>query len=156
VSAVTFVGWLLAGGGADAALTAAVAVLIVACPCALGLATPTALLVGTRRAATLGIVLRGPPVLEGPRRRATRPLDKPGPGTTGEMVVTAVVPAGTTEAELLRTAAAVEAAAEHPVARAIHSAGTATATPLPPVTDFVARPGLGARGTVEGRAVLVG
>ena len=154
VAVATFAGWLLAGQGAGAAFTAAVAVLIVACPCALGLATPTALLVGTGRGASLGIVIRGPQILEATRRIDTIVLDKTGTVTTGAMSVTAVDPASGTQAdELLRYAGAVESAAEHPVARAIAAAAGPS---LPPVTDFAALPGLGARGTVDGETVLIG
>jgi Cu+-exporting ATPase len=146
--------WLLAGAGSSFAITAAVAVLIIACPCALGLATPTALLVGTGRGAQLGILIKGPEVLESTRRVDTVVLDKTGTVTTGRMTLVETAPAGgfTTE-QLLRYAAAVEHASEHPIARAIVAAGPAG---LPPVTEFQSLPGLGAQGTVEGRKVLVG
>jgi Cu+-exporting ATPase len=147
--------WLAIGAGAGMAITAAVAVLIIACPCALGLATPTALLVGTGRGAQLGILIKGPEVLESTRRVDTAVLDKTGTLTTGRMAVVETAPAaGITAAELLRYAAAVEHASEHPVARAIVMA--AGAAELPPVTGFENLPGLGAKGTVEGREVLVG
>ena len=134
-------------------LSAAVAVLIVACPCALGLATPTALLVGTGRGAQLGILVRGPEVLEATRRIDTVVLDKTGTVTTGTMSVTAVRPAPGQDAdELLRYAAAVEQASEHPVGRAI----AASRGDLPPVARFQAMPGLGARGVVDGHEVMVG
>jgi Cu+-exporting ATPase len=145
LAALTFLAWL--PFGAARAVTTAVAVLIVACPCALGLATPTALLVGTGRGAQLGIVVRGPEVLEATRRADTIVLDKTGTVTTGTMTVLDGDP------EVIKKAAAVEYAAEHPIARAIAAAGP---QPPPPVTDFVALPGLGARGTVEGHDVLVG
>ena len=115
--------WLLAGDGANAAFTAAVAVLIIACPCALGLATPTALMVGTGRGAQLGILIKGPEALEQTRRVDTVVLDKTGTVTTGHMVVGAVVPAAGTDAdEVLRLAGALEYASEHPIARAISAA----------------------------------
>jgi Cu+-exporting ATPase len=146
--------WLATGAGSNAALTAAVAVLIVACPCALGLATPTALLVGTGRGAQLGILIRGPEVLESTRRVDTVVLDKTGTVTTGQMAVVGNAPAGgVTAEELLRLAAAVEHASEHPVAKAIVAAAAA---PPPAVTGFQSLPGLGAEGTVDGRRVLVG
>jgi Cu+-exporting ATPase len=155
LSVVTFAVWIGTGAGSAAALTAAVAVLIVACPCALGLATPTALLVGTGRGAQLGILVRGPEVLEATRRIDTVLLDKTGTVTTGAMAVTEVLPGpGVERGELVRVAAAVEHGSEHPIARAI-VAGARTAA-LPPVEDFVALPGLGASGRVEGRAVIVG
>lgn len=151
----TLIGWLLAGGSATDAMTAAVAVLIVACPCALGLATPTALLVGTGRGAQLGVLLRGPEVLESTRRIDTVVLDKTGTVTRGELRLLAVTAAaGTSEGDVRRRAAAVESASEHPIARAL-----ATAVPsaeLAPVDDFVALPGLGAEGAVDGEHVLIG
>jgi Cu+-exporting ATPase len=155
VAVATFAGWLLAGAGTSIALTSAVAVLIVACPCALGLATPMALLVGTGRGASLGIVIRGPRILEATRRVDTIVLDKTGTVTTGEMTVTEVRPAAEDGADVLRLAAAVESAAEHPVARAIAAAGLAVG-PLPSVVEFAALPGLGARGRVEAHDVLIG
>ncbi|MFG2047455.1 heavy metal translocating P-type ATPase [Micromonospora sp. NPDC048935] len=148
--------WLGTGAGPTAAFTAAVAVLIIACPCALGLATPTALLVGTGRGAQLGVLIRGPEVLESTRRVDTVVLDKTGTVTTGRMTLVDVLPAsGTDRAELLRLAGAVEAASEHPIARAV-AAGAAEAGALPPVTGFGNLEGLGVTGTVDGRAVLVG
>jgi Cu+-exporting ATPase len=147
--------WLVAGAGTGVAITAAVAVLIIACPCALGLATPTALLVGTGRGAQLGILIKGPEVLESTRRVDTAVLDKTGTVTTGRMAVVDTLPAaGVTAARLLRYAAAVEHASEHPVARAVVTA--AGAAGLPPVTGFENLPGLGAKGIVDGREVLVG
>ncbi|MEW2426639.1 heavy metal translocating P-type ATPase [Micromonospora sp. NPDC047644] len=148
--------WLGTGAGPTAAFTAAVAVLIIACPCALGLATPTALLVGTGRGAQLGVLIKGPEVLESTRRVDTVVLDKTGTVTTGRMTVLDVVPAsGVDRAELLRLAGAVEAASEHPIARAVAVAAT-EAGALPPVTAFGNLEGLGVSGTVDGRAVLVG
>ena len=148
--------WLGAGGGAGAAFTAAVAVLIVACPCALGLATPTALLVGTGRGAQLGILIKGPEVLESTRRVDTIVLDKTGTVTTGAMTVQAVVAAeGEDAAEVLRLAGALEHASEHPIARAIATAA-ADASPLAGVEDFASLEGLGVQGVVDGHAVTVG
>jgi Cu+-exporting ATPase len=154
LSLATLAGWLLAGADWAMALSAAVAVLIVACPCALGLATPTALLVGTGRGAQLGILIRGPEVLESTRRVDTVVLDKTGTVTTGRMSLVDVVPAtGTTREEVLRLTAAVESASEHPVARAVVDAWQG---PLPTVEDFVNREGRGVEGGVEGRHVVVG
>jgi Cu+-exporting ATPase len=148
--------WLGAGGGPTAAFTAAVAVLIIACPCALGLATPTALLVGTGRGAQLGVLIKGPEVLESTRRVDTVVLDKTGTVTTGRMTLVDVLPAAGEDAdELLRLAGALEAASEHPIARAI-AAGAAEAGPLAPVDDFANAEGLGVTGTVDGRTVTVG
>ena len=142
--------------GASAAFTAAVAVLIIACPCALGLATPTALMVGTGRGAQLGILIRGPEVLEQTRRVGTIVLDKTGTVTEGRMELAEVVPLnGATRAEVLRLAGAVEAASEHPVARAI-AAAAAEVGALPPVEGFRNVPGVGVRGVVEGHDVEVG
>ena len=153
----TLAAWLLAGEDAAAAVSAAVAVLIIACPCALGLATPTALLVGTGRGAQLGILIRGPEVLEDTRRVDTVVLDKTGTVTTGRMSVAAVVTAGGADAALaLRVAGALEDASEHPIGRAIAVAARDGGAPLPPVTDFTALAGLGVRGRVEGRDVLAG
>ncbi|OYN96179.1 heavy metal translocating P-type ATPase [Enemella evansiae] len=168
LSLITLVTWLLLGAGAAFAFTAAVAVLIIACPCALGLATPTALLVGTGRGAQLGIVIKGPEVLEDTRRVDTVVLDKTGTVTTGAMSVAGVRPvAGVDEAEVLRLAAAVEDNSEHPIARAIvggfdslalaqPTEGLALTQPTVGVTDFINRPGLGAEATVEGRRIKVG
>ncbi len=155
--AVGTVGWWVGtGAGWTAAFTAAVAVLIIACPCALGLATPTALLVGTGRGAQLGILIKGPEVLESTRRVDTVVLDKTGTVTTGRMELADAVPApGTSRADLLRLAGAVEAASEHPIAQAVARAAADHGT-LPPVDDFANQEGLGVRGTVEGRAVHVG
>ncbi|TDC73043.1 copper-translocating P-type ATPase [Micromonospora sp. KC606] len=148
--------WLGTGAGAAAAFTAAVAVLIIACPCALGLATPTALLVGTGRGAQLGILIKGPEVLESTRQVDTVLLDKTGTVTTGRMSLVDVLPAaGVDRAELLRLAGALEAGSEHPIARAV-AAGAAEAGALPPVTNFANTEGLGVTGTVDGREVVVG
>ncbi|GAU65400.1 putative copper-transporting ATPase CopA [Streptomyces sp. NBRC 110611] len=150
--------WLVAGAGAVAAFTAAVAVLIIACPCALGLATPTALMVGTGRGAQLGILLKGPEVLESTRKADTIVLDKTGTVTTGVMTLTDVhLAEGADEAEVLRLAGALEHASEHPVARAIATgAASRTGAALPTPEDFANVPGLGVQGVVEGHAVLVG
>jgi Cu+-exporting ATPase len=153
--------WLGTGGGLSAAFTAAVAVLIIACPCALGLATPTALLVGTGRGAQLGILIRGPEVLESTRSVDTVVLDKTGTVTTGRMTLREVVPAaGEDASQVLRLAGALEDASEHPVARAIADAARARHGALPTVVDFASVEGLGVRGVVldgeESRAVVVG
>ncbi|MGW2417166.1 heavy metal translocating P-type ATPase [Streptomyces tubercidicus] len=149
--------WLGTGHGAVTAFTAAVAVLIIACPCALGLATPTALMVGTGRGAQLGILLKGPEVLESTRRVDTVVLDKTGTVTTGAMTLTGVhLAGGETEPEVLRLAGALEHASEHPVARAVATGAESRGATLPAVTDFVNVPGLGVRGTVDGHAVLAG
>jgi len=149
--------WL--GNGADAsfAFTAAVAVLIIACPCALGLATPTALLVGTGRGAQLGLLIKGPEVLESTRRIDTVVLDKTGTVTSGEMAVVAVHAApGEDEAEVLRLAGAVEDASEHPIAQAIAARARQEFVLLPAVDEFASEAGVGVRGVVENRAVVVG
>jgi P-type Cu+ transporter len=157
VSLATLVGWLAVGGGAADAFTAAVAVLIIACPCALGLATPTALMVGTGRGAQLGVLIRGPEVLEQTRRVTTILLDKTGTVTEGRMRLVDVVPTdGATRVEVLRLAGALEDGSEHPIARAVAAAARAEVGALPPVHEFEARPGLGAAGRVEGHAVEVG
>ncbi|MFJ9694973.1 heavy metal translocating P-type ATPase [Kitasatospora sp. NPDC101183] len=148
--------WLGTGEGWTAAFTAAVAVLIIACPCALGLATPTALMVGTGRGAQLGILIKGPEVLESTRKVDTIVLDKTGTVTTGQMTLLAVHTAeGVTEAEALRLAGALEHASEHPIARAIASAA-AKAGELPAVEGFENVPGLGVQGVVDGHAVVAG
>ncbi|MEU4119599.1 heavy metal translocating P-type ATPase [Kitasatospora sp. NPDC028055] len=148
--------WLGTGEGWTAAFTAAVAVLIIACPCALGLATPTALLVGTGRGAQLGVLIKGPEVLESTRKVDTIVLDKTGTVTTGRMTLLAVhTAAGVTEAEVLRLAGALEHASEHPIARAIATAA-AKAGELPAVEGFENVPGLGVQGVVDGHAVLAG
>jgi P-type Cu+ transporter len=153
LSLLTLAGWLLVGGSAESAFTAAVAVLIIACPCALGLATPTALLVGTGRGAQLGILIKGPQVLESTRRVDTVVLDKTGTVTSGQMAVVAVHPAA--EPELLTWAGALESGSEHPIARAV-AALAAESGPLPAVSEFVNHGGKGVAGVVEGRAVAVG
>ena len=149
--------WLGTGSSASAAFTAAVAVLIIACPCALGLATPTALLVGTGRGAQLGILIKGPEVLESTRRVDTVVLDKTGTVTTGRMsLVDVVVADGVAPERLLRLAGALEDASEHPIARAVAEAARDRVGTLPPVTGFAAVEGLGVRGTVDGHEVAVG
>ncbi|MFC5804148.1 heavy metal translocating P-type ATPase [Streptomyces formicae] len=149
--------WLLVTGDTTAAFTAAVAVLIIACPCALGLATPTALMVGTGRGAQLGILIKGPEVLESTRKVDTVVLDKTGTVTTGRMRLQDVYVTGSTsEEELLRLAGALEHASEHPVARAVADGAAARVGALPAPEAFENVPGLGVRGTVEGRTVLVG
>ena len=150
----TLAGWLIAGGSVAHAFTAAVAVLIIACPCALGLATPTALLVGTGRGAQLGLLIKGPEVLESTKRVDTIVLDKTGTVTTGQMSLVSIHPAaGTSSSEVIDFAAAVEHLAEHPIARAISAAAD---SPLLAATDFRSLPGLGVSGSVEGHAVVVG
>lgn len=157
ISAATFGGWLGGTGDTVAAFTAAVAVLIIACPCALGLATPTALMVGTGRGAQLGILIKGPEVLESTRRVDTVVLDKTGTVTTGRMTLHEVYAVGgTAEDELLRLAGAVEHASEHPVARAVAAGAERRVGRLPDVAAFVSVPGRGVRGRVEGREVAVG
>ena len=148
--------WLGAGAPVGQAVTVAVAVLVIACPCALGLATPTALLVGTGRGAQLGILIKGPEVLEQTRRVDTVVLDKTGTVTTGRMqLVRVVTDGGTDEAEVLRLVGAVEDASEHPVARAVAAAARERGA-LPPVEGFASTGGLGVQGVVDGRAVVVG
>ncbi|MET9425231.1 heavy metal translocating P-type ATPase [Streptomyces sp. NPDC006540] len=158
IAAATLGGWLGATGDTTAAFTAAVAVLIIACPCALGLATPTALMVGTGRGAQLGILIKGPEVLESTRRVDTVVLDKTGTVTTGRMTLQGVHPAETADTtELLRLAGALEQASEHPVARAVaEGAAERVQGRLPAAEEFVNVPGLGVRGVVEGHEVLVG
>ena len=158
VSLLTLAGWLVfSGSGTAASFTAAVAVVVIACPCALGLATPTALMVGTGRGAQLGIVIKGPEVLEQTRKVTTVVLDKTGTLTEGKMRVTALVPAsGVGEEELLRLAAAVEDASEHPIARAVAEEGRSRLGGLPPAENFNNRAGLGVEAVVEGHAVVVG
>jgi len=151
IALLTLVAWSFVDPGV--AFPAAVAVLVIACPCALGLATPTALMVGTGRGAQLGIVIRGPEVLEQTRRADTVVLDKTGTVTTGRMTLVGVVPAsGETADDVLRRAAAVEAASEHPIGRSI----VAAAPDVPAVTDFGIDAGLGVHGVVEGHDVVVG
>ena len=154
LSLLTLAGWLLTGHSATAAFTAAVAVLIIACPCALGLATPTALLVGTGRAAQLGIVIKGPQILESTRRIDTFVLDKTGTITTGRMALIEVIPLGMhAPHEVLRLAGALEAASEHPVGRAI---AMGAGESLPPVEGFASVRSLGVSGVVEGHSVAAG
>jgi len=157
LSLVTLAGWLLAGGGAALAFTAAVATLIIACPCALGLATPTALLVGTGRGAQLGILIKGPQVLESTRRVDTIVLDKTGTVTTGRMTLSTVEPYQCIDKdELLLMAGAAESGSEHPIARAIAAGAVARVGALPPVSDFLSEQGFGVQATVAGRQVVVG
>jgi Cu+-exporting ATPase len=157
LSVATLAGWLLLAGDVSAAFTAAVAVLIIACPCALGLATPTALMVGTGRGAQLGIVIKGPEVLEQTRRVSTVVVDKTGTVTEGRMTLVDVVPTnGATRADVLRLAGAVEDASEHPIAQAVASAARRELGALPSVEDFESRPGRGVSGRVEGHVVEVG
>ncbi|MER5601089.1 heavy metal translocating P-type ATPase [Streptomyces sp. NPDC002265] len=157
LAAATFGGWFLATGEPAAAFTAAVAVLIIACPCALGLATPTALLVGTGRGAQLGILIKGPEVLESTRRVDTVVLDKTGTVTTGRMTLQEVYVAdGADERQVLRLAGALEHASEHPVARAVAAGAEERTGALPAVERFENVPGRGVRGWVEGHEVAVG
>ncbi|WP_327594910.1 heavy metal translocating P-type ATPase [Streptomyces chartreusis] len=157
LAVATFGAWLGLTDDAVAAFTAAVAVLIIACPCALGLATPTALMVGTGRGAQLGILIKGPEVLESTRRVNTVVLDKTGTVTTGRMTLQKVYVAdGTDEEQVLRLAGAVEHASEHPVARAVAAGAEERVGRLPQVEEFRNIPGRGVRGRVEGRDVAVG
>jgi P-type Cu+ transporter len=149
--------WLAIGSPVGTAFAAAVAVLIIACPCALGLATPTALLVGTGRGAQLGILIKGPEVLESTRRVDTVLLDKTGTVTTGAMTLIEVLPAtGEHPDEVLGRAAAVEDASEHPIASAIAAGGRARLGQLPAVTGFRSTQGLGVQGEIDGALILVG
>jgi P-type Cu+ transporter len=157
LSLLTLTGWLVLSGDAGAAFTAAVAVLIIACPCALGLATPTALLVGTGRGAQLGILIKGPEVLERTRQATAIVLDKTGTVTEGRMALDDVTSLnGATRSDVLRLAGAVEAASEHPIAQAIVRAARVELGALPSVRDFRNEPGIGVRGVVEGHEVAVG
>ncbi|MEU5494206.1 heavy metal translocating P-type ATPase [Streptomyces griseofuscus] len=157
IALATFGVWLGVTGDAVSAFTAAVAVLIIACPCALGLATPTALMVGTGRGAQLGILIKGPEVLESTRRVDTVVLDKTGTVTTGRMTLQTVYAAdGEDEQELLRLAGALEHASEHPVARAVAAGAEERVGTLPAVEHFENVPGRGVRGRVDGREVAVG
>jgi P-type Cu+ transporter len=157
LSFLTLAGWLVLSGDAGAAFTAAVAVLIIACPCALGLATPTALLVGTGRGAQLGILIKGPEVLERTRQATAIVLDKTGTVTEGRMALDDVICLnGATRADVLRLAGSVEAASEHPIAQAIARAARVELGALPAVDDFRNEPGIGVRGVVEGHRVAVG
>ncbi|MDH6518929.1 heavy metal translocating P-type ATPase [Streptomyces sp. SAI-090] len=157
VATATFGVWLGATGDTVAAFTAAVAVLIIACPCALGLATPTALMVGTGRGAQLGILIKGPEVLESTRRVDTVVLDKTGTVTTGRMTLQEIhVVQDADEKQVLRLAGALEHASEHPVARAVAEGAEERVGPLPEAERFENVPGRGVRGLVEGREVAVG
>ena len=157
IAILTLAGWLIAGAGAAAAFTAAVAVLIIACPCALGLATPTALMVGTGRGAQLGMIIRGPEVLESTRRADTIVLDKTGTVTTGQLEPAGITVSGPDEAQAWRLIGAVEAASEHPIARAIAArAAELHDGPLPAAGDFTNHEGLGVTGTVDGHRLVVG
>jgi Cu+-exporting ATPase len=156
-SALTLAGWLLAGSPASHAFSAALAVLIIACPCALGLATPAALVVASGRGAQLGIFIKGYQVLESSRAIDTVVLDKTGTVTMGQMTVTGVLAVpGVSRGDLLRFAGSVEQASEHAVAAAVTALATAEAAPLAAAVGFTALPGLGARGTVDGHEVTVG
>ncbi|WP_079404976.1 heavy metal translocating P-type ATPase [Streptomyces sp. 3211] len=153
----TWITWLLITDDPTAAFTAAVAVLIIACPCALGLATPTALMVGTGRGAQLGILIKGPEVLESTRRVDTVVLDKTGTVTTGRMTLDGVFTTpGVDERELLRLAGSLEHASEHPIARAVATGAAQRAGALPVPESFENVAGLGVQGVVDGHAVLVG
>jgi Cu+-exporting ATPase len=157
LAVVTLGFWLATGGGAELAFTAAVAVLIIACPCALGLATPTALLVGTGRGAQLGLLIKGPEILESTRRVDTVVLDKTGTITTGRMsLVDVVLAGGAGRGEVLRLAGALENASEHPIAQAIARAAREELGSLPSVEGFGNREGLGVEGIVDGHGVQVG
>ena len=153
----TLTAWLLTGHAATEAFTPAVAVLIIACPCALGLATPTALLVGTGRGAQLGIIIKGPEVLEATHAVDTIVLDKTGTVTTGRMeLVSVTMVDGVDEAEVLGIVGALEAASEHPIGRAIAAAAQERIGRLPAVESFANRPGLGVEGVVDGHAAVAG
>ena len=157
ISACTLAAWLFFDGDASQAFTASVAVLIIACPCALGLATPTALMVGSGRAAQMGIVIKGIDVLQSTRRIDTVILDKTGTVTTGKMTLVDVVCAeGVQREDALRYAAAVEAASEHPIARAIATAGVQELGVLPSLDEFASMPGMGATGRIGGVIITVG
>jgi Cu+-exporting ATPase len=157
LSLATLSAWLLTGHSPTAAFTAAVAVLIIACPCALGLATPTALLVGTGRGAQLGILIKGPQVLESTRRVDTVVLDKTGTVTTGHMGVTGLHPAaGQPVEEVLAIAGALEDASEHPIGRAIAKHASETGIDLAPVEGFASHGGNGVSGVVDGHAAMAG
>ena len=158
IAIITLIGWLAAGQPAGAAFTAAVAVLIIACPCAMGLATPTALLVGTGRGAQLGILIKGPEVLESTRTIDTVVLDKTGTITTGRMTLADVAAApGEDPAQVLRLAGAVEDASGHPIAAAIAAgARDRLGAGLPGVEGFTSHQGLGVSGVAGGHAVVAG
>jgi Cu+-exporting ATPase len=157
ISVATLLGWELATGDLSAAFTAAVSVLIIACPCALGLATPTALMAGTGRGAQLGILVRGPEVLEQTRRISTVVLDKTGTVTEGHVTLTDIRPLdGAGREDVLRLAGALEDASEHPIGRAVAAAARAEVGTLPPVESFLSRAGVGVSGRIEGHDVEVG
>ncbi|OWY61628.1 heavy metal translocating P-type ATPase, partial [cyanobacterium TDX16] len=157
LAAATLGFWFAATDDATVAFSAAVAVLIIACPCALGLATPTALMVGTGRGAQLGILIKGPEVLESTRQVDTIVLDKTGTVTTGRMALVEVVPAeGVRSAEVLRLAGSLEHASEHPIAQAVAEGAVARGAALAGVEDFQSTQGLGVQGVVDGHAVVVG
>jgi Cu+-exporting ATPase len=157
LSVATLGFWIGTGGSIAAAFTAAVAVLIIACPCALGLATPTALMVGTGRGAQLGILIKGPEVLESTRRIDTIVLDKTGTVTTGSMTLLEVITAdGEQPDQVLRLAGALEDASEHPIAKAIADGARDKVGELPPIEGFANLEGLGVQGVVDGHAVVVG
>jgi Cu+-exporting ATPase len=157
IALATLAGWLALDGDPGDAFTAAIAVLIIACPCALGLATPTALLVGTGRGAQLGVLIKGPQVLEQTRRIGTIVLDKTGTVTEGHMeLVDVILLDGSSRSEVLRLAGAVEASSEHPIAEAIAAGARAEVGELPPVDGFRNSPGLGVGGAVDGHVVEVG
>ncbi|HYI52097.1 MAG TPA: heavy metal translocating P-type ATPase [Microbacterium sp.] len=156
IAVATLAAWLLLGFPAASAVTAAVAVLIIACPCALGLATPTALLVGTGRGAQIGILMKGPEVLESTRTVDTILLDKTGTVTTGRMTLVGVIAPGADRAVVLRLAGALEAASEHPIAQAIARAARDELGDLPGVESFAATAGIGVSGVALGHAVIVG
>ncbi len=157
LSLATLVGWLVFSGDVTEAFTASVAVLIIACPCALGLATPTALMVGTGRGAQLGILIKGPEVLEQTKRVTTVVLDKTGTVTEGRMQLVDVLPAdGAVRADVLRLAGALEDASEHPIARAVAAAARDELGTLPPAEGFANAPGVGVTGRVDGHDITVG
>ena len=157
LSIATLIGWWAATGDGERSFSAAVAVLIIACPCALGLATPTALLVGTGRGAQLGLLIKGPEVLESTRQVDTIVLDKTGTVTTGQMTLAEVTPvAGRDRNEVLRIAGALEAGSEHPIARAIVRAARDEVGALPEAADFASRPGSGAVATIDGQLYEIG
>lgn len=156
LAALTFSGWLLAGSGIESALVAAVSVLVIACPCALGLATPTALVAGTGAAARAGILVRDIEALERAHRVDTVIFDKTGTLTQGRPQVTEVIAADGDERTLLALTAAVQAGSEHPLARAVLAHAEALNVPVRPAADVRATPGAGVSGTVDGRSVLVG
>ncbi|MBA3843383.1 MAG: copper-translocating P-type ATPase [Actinobacteria bacterium] len=155
IALATLAGWLLVGSDASVAVSAAVAVLIIACPCAMGLATPTALMVGTGRGAQLGILIKGPEVLEQTRRITTVLLDKTGTITEGRMRLVDAWPLGATRDELVRLAGAAEAGSEHPLAQALARAAASEGA-LPALGEFRNHAGLGIEAVVEGKAILVG